>query len=294
MHKGQGLRQGLRMLLGAGLLGLAGLGAAPLWAEVTVPPALTTQARKLSETLLLPGIVDVMRAEGVDYGKQLQDEMFPGRGGPDWDASVARIYDPAVLLRDIENRLAQELAAHPQALSAAQAFFGSPTGQKILSLELEARRALLDEATEAAAREAAADLETQAAPRVEALRRFVATNDLIEMNVMGGLNANFAFYKGLAEGGALDGQMSEADMLSEVWSQEAQVRADAEEWLWPYLTLAYQPLSDEEMQAYQAFSETEAGRQLNAALFAAFDASFVRVSRDLGRAAARMVQGEDI
>ena len=40
-----------------------------------------------------------MRAEGVDYGKQLQDEMFPGRGGPDWEASVARIYDPAVLLK---------------------------------------------------------------------------------------------------------------------------------------------------------------------------------------------------
>ena len=63
---------------------------------------------------------------------------------------------------------------------------------------------------------------------------------------------------------------------------------------WPYLALAYQPLSDEEMQAYQVFSEAPEGRALNAALFAAFDASFVRISGELGRAVALMVQGQDI
>ena len=79
-----------------------------------------------------------------------------------------------------------------------------------------------------------------------------------------------------------------------LWAQEDQVRQETEDWLWPYLALAYQPLSDEEMQAYQVFSEAPEGRALNAALFAAFDASFVRISGELGRAVALMVQGQDI
>ncbi len=38
------------------------------------------------------------------------------------------------------------------------------------------------------------------------------SHDLIEMNVMGAMNANLAFYRGMADGGALDG-LSEQDML---------------------------------------------------------------------------------
>jgi hypothetical protein len=48
------------------------------------------------------------------------------------------------------------------------------------------------------------------------------------------------------------------------------------------------------MDAYIAFSETRAGQQVNAALFAAFDKVFTRVSFDLGRAVALRMQGEDI
>lgn len=303
----KGLRGALR---GLALIGLLGLGTTAAQAEgPAVPMAPNPQipsqpsgqggAREanvaaLVQAMKLPGVVEVMHAEGLDYGRDLREEMFPGRAAADWDATVASIYDPGRMLADIQTVLETELADKPDVVSEAQAFFVSSAGQKILELELEARRALLDEATETAAKAAAADLAAQDGPRMEALRRFAATNDLIEMNVMGGLNANLAFYRGLADGGLFDGQMSESDMLAEVWAQEDQIRGDTEEWLWTYLVLAYQPLSDEELQAYQKFSEGAAGRQLNAALFAGFDAGFVRISRDLGRAAARMVQGEDI
>ena len=275
-------------------LGLAGpFAIAPLprvaQAEVTIPAS----ARELATTLRLAEVIAVMEAEGRDYGEELRAEMFPDRGAAEWTGQVARIYDPARLLQVISARLEVELRGKPEIAREANAFFASPTGQKILGLEVEARRALLDEVTETAAKEALADMESRSAPRLEALNRFAKANDLIEMNVMGAMNANLAFYRGMAEGGALGG-LSQEDMLSEVWAQEAQVRADAEDWLWPYLALAYQPLSDEELQAYQRFSETPAGQGLNAALFAAFDEAFVQISRDLGRAAARMVQGEDI
>lgn len=263
-------------------------------AEVVLPaPAPTASARQLVSTLRLSEIIAVMEAEGREYGGQLRTEMFPDRAGVEWDSQVARIYDPSRLLQVISARLEAELQDKPEVTREATAFFTSATGQKILGLEVEARRALLDEAAETAAKEALADMESRSAPRLEALNRFAKANDLIEMNVMGAMNANLAFYRGMADGGALGG-LAEEDMLAEVWAQEAQVRADAEDWLYPYLALAYQPLSDEELQAYQRFSETPAGQGLNAALFAAFDEAFVQISRDLGRAAARMVQGEDI
>ncbi len=257
--------------------------------------AVTTAAiQTLAEAMQLPAVIGVMQAEGLDYGGALRDEMFAGKGGAEWPAALARIYDADRMMAVILRRLETELQGQPATVAAAQAFFGSATGQKIVALEVEARRALLDKATETAAQEAAADMEARGAPRMEALRRFAKANDLIELNVMGAMNANLAFYRGMSDGGGFGAALSEQDMLAEIWGQEAQVRADAEDWLWPYLALAYQPLSDEELQAYQRFSETSEGKRMNAALFAAFDEAFVQISRDLGRAAARMVRGEDI
>ena len=58
--------------------------------------------------------------------------------------------------------------------------------------------------------------------------------------------------------------------------------------------MAYQPLSDADLTAYIDFSATAEGRMLNAALFASFDVLFVAVSEELGFAAARFAQGEDL
>ena len=289
-------------------LALSGMATGPILAETAPNPAQTTPAQTAPlqdrqgqdwiDLLHLRPIVEVMQAEGQDYGSQLRDEMFPGQAGAEWSATVTRIYDPDRMLTEIGTVLAKDLGgdpgAGPDVQAEAQAFFGSALGQKILSLEVSARRALLDKATESAAQQTAAEMEAQNTPRFEALRRFARTNDLIELNVMGAMNANLAFYRGMSQGGAFGDGMTESDMLAEIWAQEPQVRADAEDWLWPYLALAYQPLSDEELQAYQRFCETPAGQRVNAALFAAFDTSFRRISGDLGRAAARMVQGQDI
>jgi hypothetical protein len=111
--------------------------------------------------------------------------------------------------------------------------------------------------------------------------------------VAGALNANLAFYRGMAEGGALP-DMDEGMMLSEVWGSEPQVRQDMEDWLFPYLFFAYRPLPDADLEAYVAFWESEAGQKVNRALFAGFDAAFTPISRDLGRASALMMQGSDI
>lgn len=246
----------------------------------------------LIEALALDDILGVMRQEGLDYGENLRAEMFPGRGGGAWTATVARIYDGARTRQIMRDSLAEELAGTD--LAPLIGFFTSETGQRVVSLEVTARRALLDDATAEASREALAEMRARDDPRLELLNRFVRVNDLLEFNVVGALNANYAFYLGLVDGGAFPFDVTEDQILADVWSQEAEIRLETEQWLYAYLAMAYDPLSDGELEAYIAVSESPEGQALNRALFEAFDVLFRRISRELGLAAARLVSGEDI
>jgi citrate lyase beta subunit len=100
--------------------------------------------------------------------------------------------------------------------------------------------------------------------------------------------------QGMAQAGGPAAQLTEEDMLADVWGREAEVRASTREWLYSYFALAYQPLEDRELQDYTAFWESDAGQKANAAVFAAFDQVFTDISRELGRAAAVQMQGDDI
>lgn len=280
----------------ASLLGFAPFAAmaepTQLWrVQAVVVPE---RVQVLSDALKISEIIDVMRLEGVDYGKTLEQDMFPGKGGKAWEDVVGLIYDTQTMRSQFESALAKELSADAQAVEDMIAFFGSETGQNALGLEIEARRALLDEATEEAAKVAWEDMQSKDDPRVAMINRFAEVNDLVESNVMGALNSNLAFYRGLAAAGGLPEELTEEQMLADVWGQEPDIRVETTDWLFPFLSLAYGPMTASDFEAYIAFSETPAGQKANAALFAAFDQVFNRISFDLGRAVGRQMQGEDI
>ena len=88
--------------------------------------------------------------------------------------------------------------------------------------------------------------------------------------------------------------LTEAQILSDVWDQEPDIRATTSEWVYSFLMLAYDPVTDEELATYTAFSTTPAGKQLNTTLFAAFDGFFDGISRELGYEAARMMTGAEL
>lgn len=254
-----------------------------------VTPAEVAQTLRVSETIA------VMQEEGIAYGKDLEAELFPGAGGARWDGAVALIYDRETMEQRFVASLTERLGDNAADLGAINDFFASERGQRILDLEIEARRALLDETVEEAAQVAVQEMQADDDPRFRLLERFAEANDLIEENVSGALNANLAFYRGMSDGGAFRGaEMTEEEMLAEVWSQEADIRDETVSWLFPYLMLAYEPLSDEDMEAYIAFSESAAGATMNTALFGAYDELFATISHDLGRAAAEMLSGQDI
>lgn len=284
----------LRKALVLMLVPLAPLAPMAVHAEVvTVRAAVVSD---FTRALRIDEMLEVIRAEGLANGDDLAAEMFAGAAGADWRAAVAQVYDAGRMRQRFDQSMADLPDQDAAALADSLVFYTSDLGQKIIGLELEARRAMLDPAVEEAAQARWREMGQGAGDqgRLDLLDRFVTVNDLIEMNVAGALNANLAYYRALSGAGAFGDAMPEAQMLSEVWAQEADLRKETVDWLFPYLNLAYGSLTPDEMQAYIAFSDTAAGRKANAVIFAAFDAVFVAASTELGRAVGLRLNGQDI
>ncbi|HBV54613.1 MAG TPA: hypothetical protein DEF12_06195 [Rhodobacteraceae bacterium] len=250
--------------------------------------------RPLFDALRMSEMIAVMREEGLAHGMTLGAEMLPSDSSSEWRALLERLYDPTRMAAVVEAEFDQSFGSTDGA--PLLAFFASDLGQLILGLELNARRAFLTDGAEEAARahyrqEELAAL-TEANAKFEAISAYVRANDLVEMNVSGGLTASLRFYQGLAEGGALT--MTEAEMVQDVWAGEEETRSDTKEWVHAFLGLAYRDLTTEEVAQYTALSETKAGKALNAALFAGFDQMYGEHSYSLGLALANKMRGETL
>ncbi len=257
---------------------------------IAAAPVKAEPVDDLLESLQINDMLEIMRAEGLAYGEELADDMIPGGHGQSWQSLLTQIYDPDKMHTIMRRGFAEIIEeSDPTPLIA---FFNSDLGQRIIQLELSARRAMIDDVVEEAARQSYLDLRGTDDARLKQIERFIAVNDLLEANVTGALNASFRFYSGLVQGGGLG--MSEADILQDVWSQEEETRDDTREWIYAFLLLAYEPLSDEELDAYIALSETTQGRALNRALFAGFNDMYDEVSFALGLAAAQMMQQQEL
>ncbi len=219
---------------------------------------------RLIEATRLTDVLGVMRAEGLSYAEGLEADLFPGQGGRAWMGEADRIHALDRSIADMRGALEGSLVE--DTIDPAIDFFASELGQKIVAAEISAREAMLDDDVDAIASEVLAEKLAENDPRIDMLRRFIEVNDLIESNVVGGLNSNLAFYRGLVDGGAFEGDITETQMLAEVWEQEAELRVSSEEWLLSYLGLAYSALSDAELEAYIDISDTGAGGAFNRAL----------------------------
>lgn len=266
-------------------------GTLPAHAQAASPDR-AAESGAVLDALRVTELLEVMQAEAVAAGAELDDGMLGGRGGERWRQTIARINRPERLEPPLRGDFARALSG--QEAAPILDFLGSPEGRRIVGLEISARRALLDEAVEAASEAALAEAMSEDDPRLDLIRRFVDANDLIDTNVVGALNANAAFLRGLTAGGGGAVPMSEDDIIDQVRAQEPQIRENTTEWVLSFLNFAYRPLSDAELRAYIAFSETPAGQALNDALFQAFDAMFVATARATGEAAAQVLSAEDI
>lgn len=236
-------------------------------------------------------IIAVMREEGLGYGAQVAEAMFGQVGGPTWAQQIETIYNAQYMRTKALTDFATSL--ENVEISPMARFFAGDTGKRIVDLEIAARRAMLDEQVTETAKFAAQDAVVADDPHMLLVKEFVAANDLIEMNVVGGMNGNYAFYLGLLDGGALEGQATADILLSDVRNQEDEIRTSTTEWINGFLYLAYGPLEEGDIEDYIAFSKTDAGQALNTALFSAYDDLFRELNYAVGSAAAqRMNQSE--
>ncbi|MCF6317365.1 MAG: DUF2059 domain-containing protein, partial [Marinosulfonomonas sp.] len=167
----------------------------------------TARLDALIEALQLHEIFAVMQQEGVEYGRDLDRELLNNTGGGKWQQAVDEIYQSERIWQTFLPRFAAELGSAD--LEAMLAFFENERGHRIISLELSARRALLDEDLEQESREAYRAMLGEGHPRLAMLEGFIEVNDLVEYNVMGAMNASYAFYKGMIDGQAFDFELTE-------------------------------------------------------------------------------------
>lgn len=280
------------LALGLSLLPAFALAQSDVVAEDEVQGA-GDDVRAIFEGLALPQTIDVMAREGRDYGGTLAETLFVDAVPPaDWAEIVGAIYDPERMEEEVLASLEKELAGEDTA--AMRAFLEAEPGRGLVELELAAREAMLDDEVEEAAKEAAAVAMADDDPRIELVRRYAEVNDLIETNVVAAMNTNFAYLMGLMDGGAMRQEMTEGDVLADVWAQEPQIRADTTEWVMSFLLMAYEPATDADIEAMIAFSESEPGQALNRAVFEAFDAMFEDISHSLGLASARYMTTQEL
>lgn len=222
--------------------------------------------------------MQIARQEGLDHAETLNADMLGGQGGALWHSQVDGIYD---VPRMVEGARAPIEALDTATLERLNLFLGSELGQRISDLELAARTAMMDPDSEEAARRAYAALQGTDDARVKAAQTIIEAGDLVERNVGTALTASLQFYRALVDGGAYD--MTDEEIMTEVWSQEEELRADTEEWLMGYLLLLMQPLDAEERATYVAFMQTPEAGRLNAALFDGFGTVYSDLTYALGR-----------
>lgn len=244
---------------------------------------------RLIEALRFADFVRIMQAEGLRHGEGVGRDMLDESEMARWRRVLQEVYEAEVMLETVGRRFSEAMAGRDT--MPLLRFFEGP-GAAIVARELDARRALLEEGAEAEAGALYRRMDAEGEPLVDQIDRMIADSDLIERNVAGALNANLAFYRGLVAGGGFD--LSEAEMLDDTWAQEDEMRRQSGEWVRAYLLTAYAPVEGAVLEDYVSFWRSAPGRELNQALFAAYDAMYEDLSFRLGRAVAVQMQGEDL
>ena len=267
----------------------AGPALSPAVADPVSPGMVEADPAAMLEAVMdaaqIGSLMNVVATEGARHGMTLERSLFAGQGGEAWAREVSAIQAPERLLPFVGASLREELTVTE--LSEVEDFLAGELGRRLVAREVETRRDMLDGRIEEAAR--AASISARDTDRAALIDEIIERLDLVDANVSGGLNANYAFYRGLGDGGAIAERMTERDMLRNVWAQEGQVREATSSWLRGYLTRAYAPFTEDELGLYIDFAESRAGRRYLAAVLSGFGRVFEATSYDLGIAAARFI-----
>lgn len=263
-------------------------GAAVLWC-MTSAPVMAAPIDHLMDLMKFPEVIDLLAVEGRSMADDTPDSDL-GVPRYAWDTMITKLYNEEAMHEAF--RIELQAAFGATDLEPIVSFYESDLGHKIAKLELDARKAITDDAVLSAAGDMWAELDPQS-QRAQLIEDYVTVNDLIELNVVGSMNSDIAYFRGFSAHAQEGMGLNETDIMREVWAGEPEARAQVMEWVYGFSALAYQPLDEDEFDAYIAFGKTDAGRALNTAIFAAFDNVYADLARGLGAGTALLMQTFD-
>ncbi|WP_295049218.1 hypothetical protein [uncultured Paracoccus sp.] len=282
------------------LLAIGGPAAAqPLARSPVQVPALSAEHRQVVNAvwnvMRMDSLMPILRDDAVAQGEEMAAALFPRGGTGMWRDRVGAIHDPVRAKDLFLTGMAQAIPrTDAAAVNDGLAFYRTMFGQRMLSLETDARVRMRDPAVEAAARDAFAQAVQRRDPRASRIVRLIRTADLIEPNVAGGLNAAIAFSRGFQAGGGFPMPQSDSQIVQGAWAQEPGMRAETEAWISASLFMAYEVLGDAELDRYTAYAGSPGGQALARLMFVGFDAVLAATSYDMGLAAAAELRGRDL
>ncbi len=262
---------------------------------LATPSLALASGEAVRDALRLGDTLEVVQSEGLRDARGLADGPMGESLGRGWDRRVAEIYDlermHAIFAEHFDSAIED---MPPDHVDAVLAFFDAGLGAEAVALEVAARESLLDDDVEDIASAELEQMRDDDDPRLDRIEAFAEANSLIDGNVAVALNSTVAFHRAMiaAAGGALD--RDPADVMRYARGREPAMRDEAEDWVMRFLSLAYRPLSDDEIDRLTEFARSSAGRALSNALFAGYDTLFTTLSADVGRAAGQSVGGREL
>lgn len=263
--------------------------------SVQPPVQASDLAQRVWRVMEMEQMMPILRDEALAESEGMAEMLFLDGGTDVWRDQVGAIHDPLRMQEMfVEGMTKAAPSMNGERIEDALDFYETDLGKRIMGLEVSSRIAFLDKAVEQDARDTYAREAGIGSPLAGQIDRLIEAGDLVDPNVVGALNAVIAFSNGFNDGGGYPMPMSEDQILSDAWAQEPQVRQDTVDWMSAYLMLTYSPLSDDEMEEFIDFAQTEQAMALAGLLFAGFDHAFRQTSYELGLAAAGQLGGRKL
>lgn len=234
---------------------------------------------RLVDAMGMPALVRAFSDEGIASAARLDEDFLNGQGGSVWAETVRKLYDPARL--EAELRRGLYTALDPEVARTALVFFDSDLGARIVALEVQGREAMLDPDVLDMAKAAGADAGAS-------VTDFIALRNLTERNAEAAISAQTAFFDGIAQ------TITSAFTPPDVEGQRPMIIADTESWLKGYYALVQSALSEDEIETYTAFWQTQVGTAVDDAVFAVFGQSYEGLSYGLGQAVGRLMPPNEL
>ncbi|NIY72886.1 hypothetical protein HCZ30_10645 [Marivivens donghaensis] len=174
------------------------------------------------------------------------------------------------------------------------AFLRSEPGQAMTAHELEGRKEFYDDSALEEGRAMLTAMVFTEPEKYELLSDYIEVNDLIEQNLVIGLNFEMALNAGASEVLPPELQTDPSLLASQLQSEAEWMRADITDWLESYLAYSYGDVPEDQFREIFEFSVTEAGQAYNTALFDAYAAYSEVAARRLGKTLMEMTMATQL